>query len=141
MQIRACEVRLEVDNYDFMLMTKFFVIMLFNCGIISLYQEWAVPANTAIPPPQLTELGTRLRQARLRRGLTMAQVAERADISRETLKRLEWGDGGSLNGLLAVLRVLRLEADLNAIARDDVLGRKLQDLNLPERIRAPRQAG
>lgn len=99
-----------------------------------------MPTDTAIPPPQLTALGTRLRQARLRRSLTMAQVAERADISRETLKRLEWGDGGSLHGLLAVLRVLRLEADLNAIARDDVLGRKLQDLNLPERIRAPRQA-
>jgi transcriptional regulator with XRE-family HTH domain len=91
--------------------------------------------------PQLSALGTRLRQARLRRTLSMVQVAERANISRETLKRLESGDNSSTETLLAVLRVLRLDADMNSLAADDKLGRKLQDLDLPIRVRAPRRVG
>jgi transcriptional regulator with XRE-family HTH domain len=85
----------------------------------------------------LIELGERIRLARLRRGLTMMQTAERANISRETLKRAESGDGGtSLAVLLRVLVVLGLDKDLALIAADDVLGRKLQDLALPVRRRA-----
>ena len=102
-----------------------------------------MPSTAAISTldAQLATLGQRLRNARLRRNLTMAQVAERADMSRETLTRLECGAGTSLAALLAVLRVLKLDADLDAIARDDALGRKLQDLGLPQRARAPRQRG
>jgi DNA-binding XRE family transcriptional regulator len=85
----------------------------------------------------LTQLGERVRLARLRRNLTMAQTAERAQISRETLKRLETGDAGSSLGvLIRVLKVLGLDKDLNTLAADDVLGRKLQDLALPVRKRA-----
>jgi hypothetical protein len=39
-----------------------------------------------------------------------------------------------------VLRVLGLQGDLDLVARDDVLGRKLQDLKLPTRKVAPRRA-
>jgi transcriptional regulator with XRE-family HTH domain len=87
--------------------------------------------------PIMIQLGERLRLARLRRGLTMVQTAERANISRETLKRVESGDGGtSLAVLLRVLVVLGLDKDLALVAADDVLGRKLQDLALPVRRRA-----
>ncbi len=75
--------------------------------------------------------GEHLRLARLRRNLSAARVAERAGISRSTLYLLEKGDpGASLGNLLRVLAVLGLENDLACLAKDDVLGRKIQDANL-----------
>lgn len=89
---------------------------------------------------QSEALGERLRLARLRRRFSAATVAERAGITRSTLYRAEKGDPGvSLGTYLSVLRVLGLHGDLDAVARDDDLGRKLQDLNLPERRTAPRR--
>jgi transcriptional regulator with XRE-family HTH domain len=96
-------------------------------------------------PPSIAEkltsqLGNRLRLARLRRGFSMVQVAERANISRQTLGHLESGDTGtSLGVLMRVLKVLSLDKDVDTVAKDDVLGRKLQDLELDTpRQRAPR---
>jgi hypothetical protein len=52
-------------------------------------------------------------------------------VSRDTLSRLEKGDATiALGTYLRALRVLGLDGDLDVIARDDVLGRKLQDLEL-----------
>jgi transcriptional regulator with XRE-family HTH domain len=74
-------------------------------------------------------LGQRLQLARCRRDLSTTVFAERVGISRNTLKRLEDGDPNvSLGTYLRALRVLGLEADVDAVARDDALGRKLQDL-------------
>jgi len=74
-------------------------------------------------------LGQRLQLARCRRELSTTVFAERVGISRNTLKRLEDGDPNvSLGTYLRALRVLGLDADIDAVARDDLLGRKLQDL-------------
>jgi len=82
--------------------------------------------------------GLRLKAARLRRGLTTILFAERVGISRDTLNRLEKGDPTiALGTYLRALRVLGLDKDMDAVARDDELGRKLQDLKLLER--KPRQ--
>ncbi|PTX94201.1 helix-turn-helix transcriptional regulator [Opitutus sp. ER46] len=90
---------------------------------------------------QLEALGERLRLARLRRRYSAAAVATRAGVTRTTLHRAERGDPGvSLGTYGAVLRVLGLHGDLDTVARDDELGRKLQDLNLPARRTAPRRA-
>lgn len=89
---------------------------------------------------QLEALGERLRLARLRRQFSAATVAERAGITRSTLYRAEKGDAGvALGTYMSVLRVLGLHGDIDAVARDDDLGRKLQDLELPERRIAPRR--
>jgi transcriptional regulator with XRE-family HTH domain len=81
-------------------------------------------------------LGERLRQARLRRSMTSVLFAERMGVSRDTLHRLETGDPGiSLGTYVRALRVLGLDGDLDLLARDDVLGRKLQDEQLPPRRR------
>jgi transcriptional regulator with XRE-family HTH domain len=89
---------------------------------------------------QLADLGVRLRLARLRRQYSAATLAARAGITRVTLSRIEKGDPGTnLGAYASVLRVLGLQADLDALARDDALGHKLQDLNLPERRVAPRR--
>ncbi len=89
---------------------------------------------------QLEALGNRLRLARLRRRYSAQSVAGRAGTTRMTLYRVEKGDPGVSFGVYAsVLRVLNLQADLEGLARDDELGRKLQDLKLPERKTAPRR--
>ncbi len=82
----------------------------------------------------MASLGERLRMARLRRGITTILFAQRMGVSRDTLNRLEKGDATIALGTYArALRVLGLDGDLDAIARDDVLGRKLQDLKISER--------
>jgi transcriptional regulator with XRE-family HTH domain len=79
----------------------------------------------------LSELGERLRLARKRRKLSSTVVAQRAGISRSSLYKVEAGDpGATLGSCLRVLAVLGLEGDIAALAADDKVGRKLQDLAL-----------
>ena len=90
------------------------------------------------PPPifpqeqrLLSELAERLKLARKRRRLSSAVVAQRAGISRTSLHKVETGDpGATLGTYLRVLAVLGLEGDINALAADDKVGRRLQDLAL-----------
>jgi len=72
------------------------------------------------------------------RGLTQAQLADRAGVSRATLIRLERGDGGvSVENLLRVLRALGvlegLPRALDPYETD--LGRLRADEQLPRRVR------
>src|SRR5579862_5249134 len=84
----------------------------------------------------LTALGDRLRLARLRRKLSIDITCQRAGISRMTLFRAEAGSPAiALGTLLRILAVLGLEGDLEALARDDKVGRLLQDQALPARRR------
>ena len=85
-------------------------------------------------------LGQRLKDARLRRRFSMETVCVRADISRPTLSKIEQGDPSvAFGNYVQVLRVLGLLDDLSLIAKEDVLGRRLQDEALPQRQRAPRK--
>lgn len=104
-----------------------------------------MPAKaTTLYPSQsrlLMALGQRLREARLRRGFSAQTVSARATISRPTLTKVERGDACVTMGTyLQVLRVLGLEQDLAKLALDDVVGRRLQDAQLPMRKRAPRRS-
>lgn len=88
----------------------------------------------------LEEMGENIKLARLRRKLTAEQVAERAGISRSTLWQVENGSSGTSLGIYTqVLHVLGLEKDLLLIAKDDELGRKLQDIGLLTGQRAPKR--
>ena len=88
----------------------------------------------------LTELGENIRLARLRRKLSSEQVAQRAGIGRSTLVKIEKGHVGvGIGHFLNVLKVFNLEEDILLVARDDVLGRKLQDLGLITKERAPKR--
>lgn len=90
----------------------------------------------------LSELGENIRLARLRRGFSMELVAARAGMSRATLSAVERGEPGVTLGSYAnVLHSLGLHEDLALVARDDELGRKLQDAELPMRRRAPKRPG
>jgi transcriptional regulator with XRE-family HTH domain len=87
----------------------------------------------------LTELGENIRLARLRRKLSASMIAERAGIVRNTLRAIERGNSSVAFGAYAnVLQCLGLEKDLRLIARDDELGRKLQDIGLSIKARSPK---
>ena len=89
----------------------------------------------------LSQMGEQIKLARLRRQIAADLVAERAGISRTTLYQVEKGASTvSMGTYAAVLHALNgLDRDLLLIAKDDDLGRKLQDLRLPQRIRAPKR--
>ena len=89
----------------------------------------------------LQQMGEQIRLARLRRKLPAGLIAERAGISRTTLVSIEKGSPTvAIGAYAAVLHALNnLDVDLLLVAKDDELGRKLQDLDLPVRKRAPRK--
>ena len=60
------------------------------------------------------ELGRRLKRARLNINMTQEQLARQSGLSRKTITNVESGIGGSLHTLIAMLRGLRLLAELNA---------------------------
>jgi transcriptional regulator with XRE-family HTH domain len=87
----------------------------------------------------LAELGENIRLARLRRKFPATLIAERAGIARNTLRAIERGDPSvTFSSYANVLLCLGLEKDLRLIARDDELGRKIQDAGLSTKARAPR---
>ena len=89
---------------------------------------------------RFTQLGERLKLARLRRQLSTTLVAERAGVSRTTLHKIESGDPNvAMGSYFQILRVLGLEDDFGLLALDDPIGRKLQDLELVTRKRAPKR--
>jgi transcriptional regulator with XRE-family HTH domain len=93
-------------------------------------------------PPQLRRslrsLSENLRTWRKLRGLTQAQLADRSDVARTTLIRLESGDGGvSTENLLRVLRGLGILDNLTAALDpyESDIGRLRSDQRLPARVR------
>lgn len=91
----------------------------------------------------LSALGEDFASWRRLRGLTLAQVAERADVTRGTVGRLEAGSGATLENTLRVARALGvLDMVANALDpyRSDV-GRLRSEETLPQRVRhrSPRE--
>ncbi len=86
-------------------------------------------------------MGEQIKLARLRRDLTSELVAERAGISRSSLWKVESGNPAVAMGIYAaVLHALNdMDKDLLLIAKDDELGRHLQDMDLITRKRASRR--
>lgn len=100
-----------------------------------------MPKKTTVIMPEteeiLAQMGQQIKYARLRRKLTAEIVAERAGISRATLVSIEKGlPSVAIGCYAAVLHALNyMDKDLLLVAKDDELGRKLQDLELPVRQR------
>lgn len=107
-------------------------------NMVIIFSTMARTTSPALPAVErlLGELGENVRLARLRRRLSAALLAERAGMSRPTLRAIERGDPGvTLGSLTNVLHCLGLEGGLGDLARDDELGRTLQDARLPTRRR------
>jgi transcriptional regulator with XRE-family HTH domain len=91
----------------------------------------------------LRKLGADIRDARRRRGLPMAVVAERAFTSRSTLQKVEAGDTGVSIGIYAsVLQALGLLDALDQVADigNDSVGQALASAELPKHIHLKRTA-
>ncbi len=91
--------------------------------------------KTSVQSPKLMiilkELGENIQLARRRRKISSSMLAERTGMTRMTLKAIENGEPTVSMGAYAnVLFSLGLENDLKIIAKDDELGRKLQDIQL-----------
>lgn len=88
----------------------------------------------------LSQMGEQIKLARLRRNISAKLVAERAGISRQTLVEIEKGSPRVAMGYYAtVLQALgNMDSDLLLVAKDDELGRMLQDLELTTGKRASR---
>ena len=103
-------------------------------------------AQTALPfavRRALTKLGADIATARKRRRLTMALVAERSFIGRNTLTRVERGDPGVSLGIYAtVLFVLGLADGIANLADPlaDNVGLSLEGERLPARARSARSS-
>lgn len=87
------------------------------------------------------KFGSNLRDARRRRRISVALMAERASISRMTLNKIENGEPSvSFGSYAMVLFVLGLTDRLSELLdiRHDTLGLDLLEEELPKRIRVPK---
>lgn len=103
------------------------------------------PQSRKIPLPipvlrALRKWGQDISDSRRRRRIPLALMAERANLSKATLGKIEKGDPSvSMGGYAVVLFVLGLTdrlADLIDVSNDKV-GRQIDAENLPKRIRLP----
>ncbi|HSH42616.1 MAG TPA: transcriptional regulator [Arenicellales bacterium] len=102
-------------------------------------------SNYSLPIPvarALRKLGRDIGDARRRRRIPAAVLAERASISRTTLVKVEKGDPGVSMGIYAkVLFVLGMVDRLAELAdiRHDERGLELEEEQLPKRVRRSKQ--
>lgn len=85
-------------------------------------------------------VGEQIKLARLRRNLSIVQIAERAMVSVLTVSRVEKGLPTVAIGIfLRVLYALQLDDDILGLAKDDLMGKALQDMGLKTRKRAAKK--
>jgi transcriptional regulator with XRE-family HTH domain len=85
----------------------------------------------------LEEMGNQIKLARLRRNITSQEMAERTSLGRGTIVKIESGeDTVAFGSYFRVLIALGLDYDILKLAKDDVLGRTLQDAQLQTKKRA-----
>ena len=124
-----------------------------NCLLRATYQAnlkcEAIKMPTPHAPPAaarraLRKLGVDIRDARRRRKLPMAVVAERAFTSRSTLQKIEAGDARVSIGIYAsVLQALGLLDGLSQVADlcNDPVGQALASADLPRHVHLKRSPG
>lgn len=100
------------------------------------YSSTPIPVSRAIQ-----KLGEDIRDARRRRRIPVALMAERASISRTTLRKIEKGEPGVSIGIYArVIFVLGIIHRLAEVAEPshDAVGLRIEEEHLPKRIRLRR---
>ena len=110
-----------------------FIILNIVGDIMKNKMAYLMPGTVEI----LENMGENIKLARLRRNLSVELVAERANVSRATLWKIEKGNPSvAIGNYAAVLHALNnMDSDLLKIAEDDVLGRELLELNISTKKR------
>ena len=99
--------------------------------------------KTHLPIPVqkgLRRLGKNISDARRRRRIATELMSERSGFSRITLSKIEKGDPSvSMGAYASALFVLGMSDHLALVAdaSHDIVGRELEEENLPKRIRTP----
>jgi len=89
----------------------------------------------------LRELGARLERRRIDAGLTQAQLAEEAGVSKRTIERIEAGDSTDFRLLVRALRTLKLTEGLEDLVPDlpqSPIALARQKGRSPRRVKHPR---
>lgn len=92
---------------------------------------------------QVAQFGQRVRIARIRRGWSVADLASKVGINRNTLTALESGKSGTAIGVcFTVLWALGLDRTLNGVADPDadLHGKALEAARRPSRVGKARKA-
>lgn len=103
--------------------------------------KFSVPMQSV---EQITKLGQRIRVARIRRGWSIADLAAKAGINRNTLTALELGRSGTAIGVcFTVLWALGLDRSIDSLADpdSDLHGKALEASRRPKRAGKLRQIG
>ena len=104
-------------------------------------QSFALISDAALG--SLTALGTRLKEARLLRNWTQADIAGKAGLSESSVRKVEAGSPHiTVSAYLALLDVLGLPTAFDQVIApgDDTLGEALGRNAMRKRARAPRES-
>jgi DNA-binding XRE family transcriptional regulator len=91
----------------------------------------------------LKKLGDDIKEARIRRSITIAMMAERTGVTAITIAKVEKGDPSVSFGTYAtVIFILGMISKLQNLLdlSGDVIGRQLAEEQLPKRVRLPKQS-
>lgn len=92
---------------------------------------------------RVKDLGYRVRLARTRRGMSIAELAAKAGINRNTLSALELGKlGVAIGAYITVLWALGLDRTLEGVAHpdSDTHGKTLEASRMPARVHKSRKS-
>ena len=106
----------------------------------NIMSKFVIPLQTT---ERIAQLGQRIRVARIRRGWSVADLASKAGINRNTLTALELGKPGTAVGVcFTVLWALGLDKSLDAVADldSDLHGKALEASRRPTRSGKARKA-
>ena len=88
----------------------------------------------------LVKMGTRIKNARLRRNISIKSISEQASVSEGTLYAIEKGSASvSIGAYATVLSVLALDKDFDLVAKDEEEKKKFWEHNVRRRERATRK--
>ena len=86
----------------------------------------------------LQQVGQNIKTARIRRNITIKELANRSHVDERTISRLERGDSSiNFKNLVTVLMILGLEDSVYDLADpdQDSVGKALERQKLPQRVR------